>query len=588
VELIKDCLRIFEKDLAEKTDALILDNYVPKDGTYLIIRMENEDLIAQEPVEIRFDKKKGELVGETNTYYKYLQQLDYYSKLVEMNKPIDPQKIIHSNNYLSFFIKKESLNSKKVTMEIIDKYYEILQNPIMKYEKKAKSKELYNIVEAEIGAPDALLLQKIQVWVKSNLSELDVDISQKDYLKLFFVFPKRAETIEFYQREGRRYLLPNIYNNNEFNIISGEQVYGLPNDNMGMNAKKPYLEHKSRKVKEPYLLSLDEVLVQGKFFDYLMGKASIGLIHVYADTKWDRILFCKPTEFAEDFKEGIFLRIQKGKELEIHSCDVIINYNYNLKRTFILKEIFNIPEKVISKFEPGYGSKYNLRDMQIMIDDVFFGKWLSNNYFTDPGDISIKDGIVKFNLLKSRERLFSWFYKGNTEGVDSLLQHVSLELIKNSIVNGNSIKAKHQLNLRWSLMDYFAENNEMEVRMTQVKETLRKHINCKDDWEFDDSDEYYYAVGQLVAFYLSKTKGGRKLLSFVNPFLNAKKDDIIKRRLNYLFKKVNYDLETKDFRAKKLISHVMAYQPDDRVNQDILISGFTDDLLIYEKKEEGK
>ena len=42
---------------------------------------------------------------------------DYYSKLVDMNKPMDTTKTIHSNNYLSVFIKKENIkkgNIKKV------------------------------------------------------------------------------------------------------------------------------------------------------------------------------------------------------------------------------------------------------------------------------------------------------------------------------------------------------------------------------------------------------------------------------------------------------------------------------------------
>lgn len=586
--MIRDCLRVFEKYLEEYTDDLILANYVPKDGTYLLVQMDEGEFIPQEPVEISYDKKTGVIEGDSNTNYKFIQQLDYYSKLVEMNKPIDPKKIIHSNNYLTFFLKKESLATGKLTPDIISGYFEILKKPHIKYEKKAKAAELYRSLEKEIEEPDSRILQQIQDWIEMNLLDLEIEKSGKNYLKLFFVFSNQEKTINLYQKEGRRYLLPNIYNNNDSNLISSGKVYGLPNDNMGMNSKKPFLEHKTRKVKEPYLLSLDEVLMQSKFFDYLMGKASVGIAYVYVDTDDDKFHFCKQGQFPKDFSRGIFLKIQKGKEVEIHNSDVVTNYSYHLKKAFVYKEIIEIPPKILEKFEPGYGRKGDCSSLEMLFDHVFFGKWLKNNYFTEPMDLGVKDGVIKYNLLRARDRLFNWFYKNNTEGIESLLQSVSLELVKNALGIGNEIQAKHQLNLRWSIMDYFAENDEMEARMGQVRSLLRGHIDYRDEWDFSGTDEYYYAVGQLAAYFLTKTKGAKKPLSFINPFLNAKKDDIVKRRLVQMFKKVNYDMDLSDLRAKNLTSHVMAYQTDESVDQEMVIAGFTGSLLIYTKKEEDK
>lgn len=589
--MIKDCLRLFQNDLIKNTDAMVLENYLPKDGTYLLVKMENGDFFQQEPVEIHYNKKSGQIEGRSNTSYTYLQHIDYYSKLVEMNKPVDPRKIIHSNNYLSFFIKKESLTGQKVTQDIIDGYYEVLKNPDKKYEKKKKSKELYNYIEEEIGKPDVILLQQIQEWIKQNLNTLIVDTERRDYLKIFFVLPEQEKTIRLYQQEGKRYLLPNIYNNNESNIENEDGIlYGLPNDNMGMNSKKPFLEHKSRRIKEPYLINLEEALLQSKFFDFLMGKASLGITHVYVDMKNDKFIFCESGEFAKDFEFGLFLKIQKGKEVEIHNFDTISKYDFNLKRIFDYKKILEIPEKNLKLQKLEYGTKNNFDDMEIMIDEVFFSKWLSNNYFTDPSDLSVKDGVVKYNLLKARDGLNRWFYKGNKDGVDTLLQQISLPLVKNALANGYELKAKHQLNLRWSLMDYFAENEDMEVRMKEIRKKLREHINCVEDWEFESEDEYYYAAGQLAAFYLSKIRAGKRPQSFINPFLNAKKDEIIKKRLKELYKKVNHDLymDSKNLRDRNLTCHVMGHTPEVKVNQEMLVCGFTDQPLVYEKKEEGK
>ena len=41
-----------------------------------------------------------------------------------MDKPVDPKKVIHSNNYLSFWVKQESLGNGKLNQEAIDRYFE--------------------------------------------------------------------------------------------------------------------------------------------------------------------------------------------------------------------------------------------------------------------------------------------------------------------------------------------------------------------------------------------------------------------------------------------------------------------------------
>ncbi|HBC95503.1 MAG TPA: type I-B CRISPR-associated protein Cas8b/Csh1 [Clostridium sp.] len=589
--MIKDCLRIFQKELDSKESEFVLDNYTPKDGTYLLIEMKEGKFYPQEPIEIQYNKKTGELEGRMNTKYPFVRQLDYYSKLVEMNKPVDPKKIIHSNNYLSFFIKKDSLTNKKVTKDIIAGYYDVLKHPDEKYKKKSKSSyELYASVEQEMGKPDEAQVQQIQDWVSENLEEVTSGFTGKDYLKIFFILPDNQKTIALYQREGKRYLLPNIYNNNDSVIGVEGKIYGLPNDNMGMNAKKPFLENKTRRTKEPYLISLEEVLLQSKFFDYLNGKASVGFTQVYVDPENEKFKFCKSGEFDEEFQQGFYIKMQKGKEVELHDFDVIPKYNYFMKHPFNLKRIIELTPDDLKNLKIEYGTKNKLGEMQAMIDEIFFGKWLINNYFTNPEDISIKDGVVKYNLIKSRDRLNNWFYKGDETGISTLLQNISLELVKNSASNGNTTKAKHQLNLRWSLMDYYSENNAMEVNMREVRSRLREHIECKDDWEFDNDEEYYYAVGQTVAFYLSRTRGGKKPQSYINPFMNAKRDEIIKKKLRELYRKVNFDvdIEPKDLRNRNLTGHVLGYTPQGKVNQDMLVCGFVDLSLVYEKKKEDK
>ena len=77
----------------ERRTKLLVDNYIPKDGTYVLINMD-KDFQYETPLEIKFDKKSGELQGKTDGRYPYIRYLDYNSKLIEMNKPIDRKSVV--------------------------------------------------------------------------------------------------------------------------------------------------------------------------------------------------------------------------------------------------------------------------------------------------------------------------------------------------------------------------------------------------------------------------------------------------------------------------------------------------------------
>lgn len=221
--MLKECLEIFEKILDEE-DKLILDNYIPDDGTYIVVSKDENEFKINEVLNIKYNKKTEEIEGENNSLYDDICFYDYNSKVIDMNKPIDKKKIIQSNNYLSFFIKKESLTNGKLTNERIDQYYETLENPYLKY-TDSKAKEIYKDLEEELGEVDKESLKEIKEWIKENIFKLGIEITGKDYLKIFFEFPR-----EMYEKEGNRYLTPNIFNKNNFNIKINEEIIGLPND----------------------------------------------------------------------------------------------------------------------------------------------------------------------------------------------------------------------------------------------------------------------------------------------------------------------------------------------------------------------
>ena len=98
--MLKECLEVFEDMFKESEGRIVLDTYVPADGTYLIVDKEGN---IKSNVEIIKDKKTKEINRDHPDFMK-ICFYDYQSQLISMNKPVDPKKVIHSNSYLSFFV----------------------------------------------------------------------------------------------------------------------------------------------------------------------------------------------------------------------------------------------------------------------------------------------------------------------------------------------------------------------------------------------------------------------------------------------------------------------------------------------------
>lgn len=583
-------MEVFRQMLQEKGDRLVLDEYVPKDGTYRIIKLTEDSYKIEKTLDIRYDRKNDEIIGKTDSIYDQVCYMDYYSKLLEMNKPIDAKKIIHSNNYLSLWMKKDSIKEQKLTEEIMDSYYETLKNPEIKYAKKTKAKVLYEATEEELGKPNIQLIERIRKYVADKDIWEDLNFDQKDYIKIFFVLDNWEETQALYQCEGSRYLYPNIFNNNDFNEVESGNILGLPNDNMGMNAKKPYLANKTRKVAVPYLLDKNEAILQAKLFDYLMGFASKGKVNIYINSDYLWFRGYSNTEEPQGMRNGYFLRLKKGKEVEIHQGDIISDYNTKLTPPFCLKNGIGIPDKTLEKYDIQYNTFYDkLWKMKGVIDQTFFENKLSNNFFTEAKDIPITDGVLKRTLLESRDRLFAWFYKGCNENIAAFLDKISIDLIINSIGNERVFLAQRQFNLRWSLIDYFNKDRGMELKMENVRKQLREKIDLKDEWEFMSGEEFGYAAGQMVSYLISRSKANNKPSSLVNPYLNAKNHEVVKKRLLQLYKKYNYDISHyPENRAEQIFTHIMSYIPQENevLNKEMIAAGFTASSLIYVKKNQ--
>lgn len=586
--MLQECIDVFKSQLQEPDgETLILDQYVPKDGSYyLITRKADHTFELDEPLEISYDKKKKEIIGAMDERYEFIKFLDYNSKLLEMNKPIDPKKQIHSNNYLTFFVKKDALKDGKVTKEIIEGYYKILEDPTLKY-KKGNARKIFDKTVELIGELDQEILLEIKEWILNfDFSQL-VYADKKDYLKIFFILEDKSATKQLYEKEGKRYLLPNIFNSNDFNVEVNGEIWGLPNDNLNMNGKKPFLGHLSRNEKVPCLISQEDALLRSQFFDYLMGLASIGKCNVYVDFERNKIEGYRSGEKPESIENGCFLRVQKGKEVEIHRVEQVVNFNSNMKKPFSYINYFGLKKEDILTPE----SAKTIGDIEAKINMIFFNGKLVSNYFTDAKDITLYDSVLKQSILTARDRIFTYFHTNQEVKLTGMMKPLMWELIHNVLTaeENDFVKKKklrEQLNLRWALLNYWDSEKE-EINMSKVRQSVREKINTREDWEFTSKEEYYYAAGQIISYLFSLSKAKSVPASEINPFLNVRSKEQFLERLLRIYQKYNYSFELKN-RFQRTFAKLQQVREEWELDRIWLVAGFADDNLFYEKSKVEK
>ncbi len=567
--MLDDCLRIFKQELKDNRN-LVLDTIILADGDYVLVHGDG----TYDVEKIKYSKRDHCLIEKPeDEIYDKLCFYDYQSQLVSMNKPQDPGKTIHSNNYLSLFVKKESFNNGKMNDKAIERYFKALENPQDKY--KGKDLQMYNFVNDNISEIDQEKLLHNKQWLKEHIYNLEgVDYNEKDYLKIFFEVDD-----QLYIDEGNRYLLTKIFNCNDYNVYDDGTVYGLPNYNLQLNAKKPFLENKTRMHKIPYMVSLEDALLQKQFFDYLLNRVSTGKSNVYINEDNDKRIYCLDNiENIDKGFNGFYLKTKKGKELEIHYMDVVTDYKQYLNPFFDF-------ENIIGALDDECYREYKYRnEVEKLINNILFSKYLINNYFTAPDDIkSIKaDSVYKKNLLTCRNAIFAWTRAGRLDDIGYVLPKAALEVVINSIRKEYIKSAQKQLNLYFALNKYF---NKQENGMEGIRESLRTKINSEHQNVIENDLQYSFAVGQIIYFLQTKSKAKKRTQDFINQFIIIRNDAILKNKLRQFYRRYNYEMTIEDKRFKNLYGMVELYLNVGKIDQGMLLAGYLGENLIYEKGE---
>ena len=556
-------------------EELVVSKHIPKDGTYILVNIESGKII--ENLNIAYDKKNKKIDGELNQYYSYIRAFDYYSNLVDMNKPMDSKKTIHSNQIYSFFIKKDSIRENKLTKSIIEGYKKNLLNPEEKYNSK-EAKELYKNIANKLPEIKKDTVEKIFSWIETNINEDLLEDNKKDYLKIFFVESDLDISLKLFKNEHKRYLIPNIFNSNDYNKKIEETIYGLSNNNMGLNAKKTFLENKTRKISTPYLVDTEEILLQYAFYNYLLPEVKQGNYFIYFTE--NEII---PKTYKDAYPNGAryLLNATYSKDVDIKNFN-IISKSDSQEISINFREILHQKRKDSDEIEYG-----NLNREKIMnnINKILFYNSLLGNFLASDGDLDIKDIEIKKLLMKYRNAFYKWFYLNDETEVKKSVKKIYLDAVMVAIENGHLFKANQQLDLGFCLEEYFYKKSELMEEIMNIKEIFLNHTLSEEDWEFLNDEEYFFAVGQVLAYINYMRNSKAKSLNFIKQLTFIKNPTILKEKIKKIIISYSHIFETKNKKINRTISNISLYQPKE-IKIDILLAGFTADIVFFKKREE--
>jgi CRISPR-associated protein Csh1 len=581
--LLKDLLNEFENHETESqkfdVDQMVIDSYRLKPGLYLRL---NKDGSTDE---LFVDKKVAVINAELYTWF---QKADFHSSLIEMNKPVDKKKKIHSNNIYTFFCKYDTFIINKALnielIESIERYYGELLKDMGKIASEILANAGYEPLKKEkVNACKARISSEIN---KTLVTLLQRDIKDNCYVKLFIEADEND-----YRHEGNRYLLPRIFNCDTYNLEHNDEVLGLSNSNMGLNAKKPYLEHKTAAFKVPYRISSEEAIMLRKYFLWLGSQkredkpVNSGYIPVLEHK-------AHLLESADDItknKSTHYMHFEKGMDITIDDYDFLPRFSDKLSKPVSFKNYLNTP-----KFSGG--EKARLSEVEKIVNLYLYDNQLVFHYGTENVKVTTRlSAALAKEITLTRDVMAAWFKKGDPLPLSACLKAVTLRLIIARLQNLEYISnLACALNVRLALLKHFEleEEKDMGTIIENQYLALKEKVLAKKENAFCESKtEFYLAAGQLLRYLLSRSQAQKANYDvLLRGVLAANSAAGVKEQVNKLLTKYSYDVEITNPRFNRMLTIVNSYDVDvtEAIGLDALLCGFATESIIYFKNEEDK
>jgi len=574
---------LFEEGATLKEGIYVSLDIKQEDGKYVLKNVDENGNIIKEDIGL-YTKNE-----EINPFFEKCRMILQYSTPVSSAKIFNPNKKIFNltcNPYAIGFTKKiinknlESIGNDGILVELTQQYFK-------------KAEEFVEEGKAKIWFEGFKSYLKENFW--NLLEKIDYTSLKNDYSIIFFL---KSLTIEDFKIPYQKYLMQNVFNKADYNIIYQDITYGISESLSTFNDKKRFLKHQSASFKYNYRLHYEDALLAWKFYRLIQNKQLPNPLPIFVDKKeanlnadvvklfnqdgivgYSEIISSLLNLRGTNLQNFYLLFIQKGQIIDL---DFVTVFKYTLKdkeeNDFIVKELFGA-EPVIY-----FNSKeHNVFDFQFMIVNYIFNNqliqktkagtlWLK--YFEDI-EIKTEYGLTDtiYNLIyKYRKAWYDFIYKSKQQVITITMIN---EMFKDSIVDDlrhdeelkKTTQIRKKLSLWFGLQPLFDNNfntrNNMANKTVELQTKIRE-IAQNESLHISTDDEFAFAAGQIIWKLLIQSESANRSHALLEPFLQKTEPILFKQAIANTFNMYKYKfvLYPNKYEFDKLFSEVMGYEPD--------------------------
>lgn len=602
----------FIDHLNENSPEIFSENLELKEGLYVFLEKEGDELVVKEENILKVDKnpEKNEL------YNQFLEKASNTEMLNAMKSFNSGPKVfiaIGSPFGIAISGKGWKENAEKKLLDAAEAYFKAAQ----KYMDNKKEQHVQWMNELK-----DFVFNKMIPFLAGNEEYRKVKVGY-----MFYFFHKQP-AIDDYNEIQSRFLAEKLFNKDKFNIKANNgDIYGISDNLSGFNDSKAFLKHQSASFELNYRINGFDAKKLYQFFR-LQQKNKIypNPMPLFVDENeltHDAVKFFK-TDTKKGHKEIIehllkererdlqnyyliyFHNGQKGSR--IVDLDFVPVFKYKTDDMPEIKAVFNAKNKEKGNLFKNYKIE-NIFEFQTNILNKAFNKQLINKdetwikYFdvleTKP-EYGATETIVNL-FYKYRKALYDYVYKSRRQAITSeifydIMSNSILDDIRHDKENNKTFIIKEKLNIWFSLYNYFVNSIKNINNMVNKTEMLFDKINqiAKNESERLRSDEEFaFASGQLIRLILNKSESAERSHSLLEPFLQKTDANQFKHSIArafdtykhaFQFYKGNYRYE-----FDKIISEVMGFIPSEKNMKNLLpliLAGYFSETVF--KKEETK
>ena len=554
-----------------------------EDGRYVLKNVDKNGNILKEDIGLWTRNE------EINPFFEKCRMILQASKPASAAKIFNPNKKIFNITCNPFVV--------GCTKKIIDKNLTsigkdgILDELIKQYFNKAE--EFVENGNHKIWFEGFRSFMKQNFW--NLLEKIDYFSLNANYSIIFFL---KNLTIEDFKIPYQKYLMQNVFNKADYNIIYQDITYGISESLSTFNDKKRFLKHQSASFKYNYRLHYEDALLAWKFYRLIQNKQLPNPLPIFVDKKeanlnadvvklfnqdgivgYSEIISSLLNLRGTNLQNFYLLFIQKAQIIDL---DFVPVFKYTLKdkeeNDFIVKELFGA-EPVIY-----FNSKeHNVFDFQFMIVNYIFNNqliqktkagtlWLK--YFEDI-EIKTEYGLTDtiYNLIyKYRKAWYDFIYKSKQQVITITMIN---EMFKDSIVDDlrhdeelkKTTQIRKKLSLWFGLQPLFDNNfntrNNMANKTVELQTKIRE-IAQNESLHISTDDEFAFAAGQIIWKLLIQSESANRSHALLEPFLQKTEPILFKQAIANTFNMYKYKfvLYPNKYEFDKLFSEVMGYEPD--------------------------